>query len=109
MTKRKNVCIKQVVDHVRLSHPQDFVRVTVVPKEFSLKVSRRPPGTNLKWIDYPDLLHLPDEALDISAKKAPDGLRMFFLPSEGCEEMCTSPSKGEKPKSPRGVRESPKK
>jgi hypothetical protein len=99
MTKRKNVCIKQVVDHVRLSHPQDFVRVTVVPKEFSLKVSRRPPGTNLKWI----------EALDISAKKAPDGLRMFFLPSEGCEEMCTSPSKGEKPKSPRGVRESPKK
>jgi len=103
------LCIKQVVDHVRLSHPQDFVRVTVVPKEFSLKVSRRPPGTNLKWIDYPDLLRLPDEALDISAKKAPDGLRMFFLPSEGCEEMCTSPSKGEKPKSPRGGRESPKK
>jgi hypothetical protein len=25
-------CIKQVVDHVRLTHPEDFVRVSVVPK-----------------------------------------------------------------------------
>jgi hypothetical protein len=102
-------CIKQVVTHVRLSHPQDFVKVSVLPKEFSLKVSRRPPGKDLKWFEYPDLLRLPDEALDISVKKAPAGLRMFFLPSEGCEEMSCSPEKGEKPKSPRGVRESPKK
>ena len=28
-------CIKQVVTHVRLSHPEDFVKVTVQPKEFS--------------------------------------------------------------------------
>ncbi len=94
---------------VRLSHPQDFVKVSVLPKEFSLKVSRRPPGKDLKWFEYPDLLRLPDEALDISVKKAPAGLRMFFLPSEGCEEMSCSPEKGEKPKSPRGVRKSPKK
>ncbi len=59
-----------------------------------MKVSRRPPGKDLKWFEYPDLLRLPDEALDISVKKAPAGLRMFFLPSEGCEEMSCSPKKG---------------
>jgi hypothetical protein len=86
-------CIKQVVDHVRGSHPQDYVRVSVVTKEFALKVSRRAPGKDLPWIDYPDLLRLPNEALDINARKAPEGLRMFFLPSEPQESMeeCSSP------------------
>jgi len=36
-------CIKQVVAHVREVHPKDFVRVSVITKDFSLKVSRRPP------------------------------------------------------------------
>jgi hypothetical protein len=98
-------CIKQVVDHVRVSHPEDFVKVSVSTKEFSLKVARRPPGKDLKWIEYPDLLRLPEEALDVTAKKVPQGLRMFFLPAEGCEEMTCSPDKGEKPKSPKGKRE----
>jgi len=65
----------------------------VVPKEFALKVSRRLPGKHLKWIDYPDLLTLSTEARNVSAKKAPDELRMFFLPSENTDEMVTSPSK----------------
>ena len=65
----------------------------MVPKEFALKVSRRPPGKNLKWIDYPDLRTLSTEALNVSAKKVPDGLRMFYLPSENTDEMVTSPSK----------------
>jgi hypothetical protein len=90
-------CIKQVVEHVRISHPGDFVKVSVVPKEFSLRVARRPPGKNLKWIEYPDLLRLPEEALDVSARKSPEGLRMFYLP---VEEMVTSPVQTEKPKSP---------
>jgi hypothetical protein len=90
-------CIKQVVDHVRISHPDDFVRVSVVPKEFSLKVSRRPPGKNLKWVDYPDLLRLPEEALDVSARKSPEGLRMFYLPAE---DMISSPVRTDSPKSP---------
>jgi hypothetical protein len=93
-------CIKQVVDHVRDSHPSDFVKVTVVPKEFSLKVSRRPQGKDLKWIDYPDLLRLPDEAWDVSTKKVPDGLRMFYLPSEPIEHMVGSPAKEDRSKSP---------
>jgi hypothetical protein len=90
-------CIKQVVDHVRVTHPEDFVRVSVVPKEFSLKVSRRPPGKNLKWVDYPDLLRLPEEALDVSARKSPEGLRMFYLPAE---DMISSPVRTDSPKSP---------
>ncbi len=94
-------CIKQVVDHVRLSHPQDYVRVSVVPKEFSLKVSRRPPGKDLPWYHYPDLLRLPNEALDISVRKVPDGLCMFFLPSEPQETMSIgSPLKSPKSASP---------
>jgi hypothetical protein len=89
-------CIKQVVDHVRLSHPKDYVRVSVMTKDFSLKVSRRPPGKDLPWYEYPDLLRLPNEALDVAARKVPEGLRMFFLPSEPQESMCVSP----KPSSP---------
>jgi len=92
-------CIRQVVDHVRLSHPTDFVKVSVVPKEFSLKISRRAPGKNLKWVDYPDLCPLPIEAWDVSTKKVPEGLRMFYLPSEG-EDMLVSPSKRRNAHSP---------
>ena len=92
-------CIKQVVDHVRVTHPTDFVKVTVVTKEFALKVSRRGQGKNLKWIDYPDLLPLPIEAWDVTAKKVPDGLRMFYLPSDN-EDMLVSPSHRSKEKSP---------
>jgi hypothetical protein len=84
-------CIKQVVEHVRASHPSDYVRVNVVAKEFSLKVSRRPPGKDCPWVEYPDLLRLPDQAYDVSARKVPNGLRMFFLPEEPQDDMVTSP------------------
>ncbi len=70
-------CIKQVIDHVRASYPEDFVKVNVHANKFALKVSRRP--KDLPWIEYPDLLSLPNEALDISLKKVPDSLKMFFL------------------------------
>jgi hypothetical protein len=85
-------CIKQVVEHVRASHPSDYVRVNVVPKEFSLKVSRRPPGKDCPWVEYPDLLRLPDQAIDVNARKVPTGLRMFFLAEEPLEDMVTSPT-----------------
>jgi hypothetical protein len=75
-------CIKQVVAHVRLSHPDDFIKVNVHAKDFALKVYRRPKGKDLPWIEYPDLLRLPNEAWDITVKKVPKGLKMFFLPSE---------------------------
>ena len=83
---------------MRLSHPEDFVKVSVVPKEFSLKVSRRPPGKDLAWKDYSELLKLPDEAWDTAAKKVPAGLRMFYLPEENSDEMVVSPGSGGRPK-----------
>ncbi len=33
-------------------------------------------------IEYPDLLRLPNQAWDVTVKKVPKGLKMFFLPSE---------------------------
>jgi hypothetical protein len=72
-------CIKQVIDHVRKVYPDDFVKVNVHANKFALKVSRRPKGKDLAWIEYPDLLTLPNEAYDISLKKVPSGLKMFFL------------------------------
>jgi hypothetical protein len=75
-------CIKQVITHVRQSHPDDFVKVNVHAKDFALKVYRRPKGNNLPWIEYPDLLRLPNEAWDVSLKSVPKGLKMFYLPPE---------------------------
>jgi hypothetical protein len=84
-------CIKQVIDHTRESFPEDYIRVSVMVKDFALKLQRRPKGKDLKWTTYPDLLKLPNEALDVSLKKVPEGFKMFYLPSfgENDEEMST--------------------
>jgi hypothetical protein len=38
----------------------------------------------------PDLLKLPNEALDVSLKKVPEGLKMFYLPSfDNDDDMVT--------------------
>jgi hypothetical protein len=104
--------IKQVVQHVKASYPNDFVRVNVIPKEFGLKVSRRSKGEDQPWITYSSLVPLPEEALDISLKKAPEGFRLSYsiLPCDDDMEVSSppsktqktagSPSKTEKPKSP---------
>ncbi len=72
--------LSRLVDHVREVHPKDLVRVSVITKDFSLKVSRRPPGKDLPWYDYPDLLRLPNEALDVNARKAAAGFEDVFPP-----------------------------
>jgi hypothetical protein len=84
-------CIKQVVTHVRETFPDDYIRVSVMVKDFALKLQRRPKGKDLPWTTYPDLLKLPNEALDVSLKKVPEGFKMFYLPSfgENDDEMCT--------------------
>jgi len=104
--------IKQVVTHVKSCYPNDFVRVNVIPKELGLKVSRRPKGEDQQWITYSSLVPLPEEVLDISLKKVPDGFRLPFstLPYDDDMEVSTPPSNGavspskttgsEKPKSP---------
>jgi hypothetical protein len=84
-------CIKQVVTHVRETFPDDYIRVSVMVKDFALKLQRRPKGKDLPWTTYPDLFKLPNEALDVSLKKVPEGFKMFYLPSfgENDDEMCT--------------------
>jgi hypothetical protein len=88
------------------------VRVNVIPKELGLKVSRRPKGEDQQWITYPSLVPLPEEVLDISLKKAPEGFRLPYtsLPYDDYMEVNSSPVKtvgspskttaSEKPKSP---------
>jgi hypothetical protein len=93
--------IKQVIDHVKKSHPDDYVKVNVMTKEFSLKVSRRPKGQNQDWITLPDLIPLPDEAWDVAAKKAPDGLKVTIRYEDDSDFMqVTSPGKSSGGKTP---------
>ncbi len=98
--------------HVKSSYPNDFVRVNVIPKELGLKVSRRPKGEDQQWITYSSLVPLPEEVLDISLKKVPDGFRLpdFTLPYDDDMDVSNPPSNSvgspsktagsEKPKSP---------
>jgi hypothetical protein len=88
--------IKQVVKQVKKDHPDDYIKVNVMVKEFGLKVARRPKGKDLDWIHYPHTLPLPSEALDITLKKLPENLR-FALPIDEDDDMqCSTPP----PKSP---------
>jgi hypothetical protein len=74
--------IKQVVEHVKKTHPNDFIKVNVMTKEFGLKVSRRAKGKDLPWYTYPDIVPLPEAAMDISVRKVPEGFRLEVLPFE---------------------------
>jgi hypothetical protein len=74
--------IKQVVDHVKKSHPEDFIKVNVMTKEFGLKISRRPKGKDLPWYTYPDIVPLPEAALDVTARKVPEGFRIETFPCD---------------------------
>ncbi len=88
--------IKQVVKQVKKDHPEDYIKVNVMVKEFGLKVARRPKGKDLDWIYYQHTLPLPSEALDITLKKLPENLR-FALPIDEDDDMqCSTPP----PKSP---------
>ena len=89
-------CIKQVVDRVKASHPDQYVKVSVLTRDFALRVARRPKGKDLDWIYLPSNLPLPEEALDVSLKKVPEGLRMPHLPYEDEEpymDASTTPDK----------------
>ncbi len=88
--------IKQVVKQIKKDHPEDYIKVNVMVKEFGLKVAKRPKGKDLDWIYYQHTLPLPSEALDITLKKLPENLR-FALPKDDDDDMqCSTPP----PKSP---------
>jgi hypothetical protein len=85
--------IKQVVAHVKKSHPEEYVKVNVLTKEFSLKVARRPKGKDEEWTYYSKNVPLPQLALDVNCRKVPEGFRLEYLPEE-CEvndvDMCST-------------------
>jgi hypothetical protein len=51
------------------------VRVNVDVKNFGLRVSRKPSKSTI-WKDFSEIVPLPEEVLDVSARKIPEGFRM---------------------------------
>ncbi len=99
--------IKQVVEHVKKSHPDEYAKVNVLTKEFSLKVARRPKGKDEEWTYYTKNVPLPELALDVNCRKVPEGFWLEHLPEE-CEvndvEMSStesSPKKSKQASSPK--------
>ena len=83
-------CMKQVMDKVKDKYKDNFVRVSIDTNRMGFKVARRPPRGNedSPWQVYDHLIPIPPEALDVSARKAPDGFRMLFSfdsPTKGME------------------------
>jgi len=70
-------CIRQVIEHVREDYEDEYIRVSVEPSKFALKVARR---TEHGWYNYSDLVKLPEEAYNVSARTVPEGLTIPNLP-----------------------------
>ena len=91
-------CIKKTIDAAKAVHPYSFVRVNVDAANLSLKLAWRAKDEQ-NWTNHPDPIILPEEVLDIKARKAPDNLVLGNLPSFN-HKMITSPSgSGEAPPS----------
>jgi hypothetical protein len=88
-------CIKQVTDKVKQDYPDSQVRVNVDTNNFSLRVSmkHKVEGTVNKWESYEKNIPLPKAALNVDARKVPDGFRMEFLPPNKEKGMQGSPEK----------------
>ena len=72
-------CIKQVIDHVRVQYPGEFVKVQVDSTNFCLKVSRRL-ADKKTWFKFDDPIPLPEECYNTTARSVPEGLVMNNLP-----------------------------
>jgi hypothetical protein len=76
--------IKQVINKVRLEHPNNLIRVTIDTGKCCLNISRRPVKTSKgassngsgnerrPWISYGSKT-VPEAAFDVTSKKVPDG------------------------------------
>jgi hypothetical protein len=99
-------CIKQVVEHVKKSHPDDYVKVNVMTKDLCLKVARRPKGKDEEWTYYSKNVPLPELARDVTVRKVLEGFKLEYLPEEGevndVDMSCNgSPKKTQPPSSPK--------
>jgi hypothetical protein len=73
--------IRQVINGVKAEYPNSYVRVSVDTSDMCLRVARRPmidPGSNAEksWHTLDDPVPIPAEALDIAARKVPDGFKI---------------------------------
>jgi hypothetical protein len=73
--------IRQVINGVRSEYPDYYVKVTVDTSKMCLKVAMRPklePGSteSKTWYTLDNPVPIPSEALDLSARKVPDGFKV---------------------------------
>jgi hypothetical protein len=73
--------IRQVINGVKNEYPNSYVRVSVDTSDMCLRVARRPmidPGSNAEksWHTLDEPVPIPVEALDVSARKVPEGFKI---------------------------------
>jgi hypothetical protein len=90
-------CIRQVVTAVKKNFPNGFVKVTVDANNFGLKVARKSPegSADPGWHYVKRTLQLPREALNVDARRVPDGFIMSDLPRTGTPEKSSRVSDSE--------------
>ncbi len=70
-------CIKQATAKVKQQFPDATVRVNIDANKFALKLSKKS-SSDLRFQDWDTPIQLPTAALDINAKKIPDGFSFDF-------------------------------
>jgi hypothetical protein len=102
-------CVKQIVDQVKNKYPNTFVKVNIDTHNMCFRVYRRPMvDKNYKgkkdWVRFDDTIPIPPEALNISARKAPDNFKLpgiSTLLGEDIDSMITGTPPPNGGKSPR--------
>jgi hypothetical protein len=74
-------CIKQVINQTKAAYPNNFVSVTVDTGKMVLKIARRPmldkeDRSRKKWVNMEVQVPIPEAALDIHARKVPEGFQI---------------------------------
>jgi hypothetical protein len=79
--------IRQVMNHYKSVYPNNYIRVSVDCSGMTLKVARRPMVESTKtgkkqWVNIDGGIPIPDLALDIYARKVPDGFKVVITPDQ---------------------------
>ncbi len=69
-------CIRQTIAEIKVDYPEDFIRVNVDVQNRTLKAWRRPPGNGEDWRKLNTPIPLPDDVLDVTSRRIPDGLKI---------------------------------
>jgi hypothetical protein len=74
-------CLKQIVDKVKRKYPNTYVKANIDTYNMCFRVYRRPMvDKDFKgkkdWVRFEETIPIPPEALDISARKAPDNFTL---------------------------------